>query len=82
MSLSAVKYQDGIEISFSPQCKHFHLLQASEGRGSHICDRSIGPNALGRAAVVTSGPLITGRAVRSTPHGSQRFTWELAAIDV
>lgn len=49
MSLSAVKYQDGIEISFSPQCKHFHLLQASEGRGSHICDRSIGPNALGRS---------------------------------
>lgn len=49
MSLSAVKYRDGIEISFSPQCKHFHLLQASEGRGSHICDRSIGPNALGRS---------------------------------
>lgn len=50
MSLSVVtKYQDGIKINLSPQCKHFHLFQASEGWGLHICDRSLGPNALGKS---------------------------------
>lgn len=43
------KYGDGIKISFSSQCKLFHLFQASKGWGSHICDRSIGPNALGQS---------------------------------
>lgn len=35
-------------MSCTPQCKHL-VFGASEGWGSHICDRSIGPNALGRS---------------------------------
>lgn len=30
------------------RCKHFHLHGRLRGWGLHICDRSIGPNALGR----------------------------------
>lgn len=46
--LSAVEPQMPRWHQNQRRCKHFHLHGRLRGWGLHICDRSIGPNALGR----------------------------------